>query len=189
MEKIDNYKFYKKSYDEYGISAKGLHWDSKFTQFKRFEILTSFIKNDISNSSLIDVGCGYGDYLTYLNEQNLLPDVYLGIDCERFILDITSKKFNKNLFIKCNILKNEIPKADYLVCSGAFNIFNQIEFLDAIENCFNASEKGFAFNFLSPQSIHNLSLEIIYGFCKKLTNNVFIENDYIPNDCTIYLKK
>ncbi len=189
MKKLDNYKFYKDSHEEHGISAQGVHWDSEFTQFKRFEVLTNFIKNDFKDSSLIDVGCGYGAYLTYLKKENLFPDIYLGIDCEKFILDITSKKFDKNVFLKCNILKNEIPNADYLICSGALNILNQTDFLEAIENCYRASNKGFVFNFLSPHSLHGLSFEIIYGFCKELATKVTVEDDYLPNDCTIFLEK
>ncbi|WP_072679460.1 class I SAM-dependent methyltransferase [Arcobacter sp. LA11] len=189
MKKIDNYKFYKDSYKEHGATAQGVHWDSEFTQNKRFEILTNFIKNDLENSSLIDVGCGYGAYLTYLKKENLFPNIYLGIDCERFIIDITSKKFDKNVFIKCDILKDEMPKADYLICSGALNILTQIDFLEAIENCFYASSKGFIFNFLTNHSVHNLSTEIIYGFCKKLTKKVTISENYLPNDSTIFLEK
>jgi len=189
MKRLDNYKFYKNSYDQYGISAQGVHWDSEFTQSKRFEILTNFIENDLENSSLIDVGCGYGAYLTYLKIRNLSPDIYLGIDCEEFILNITSRSFDKNVFIKCDILKDTIPNADYLICSGALNILNQIDFLEAIKNCYLASNKGFVFNFLTPHSVHGLSFEIIYGFCKELANKVKVEDNYLPNDCTIYLEK
>ena len=189
MIKIDNYKFYKDSFNEHGPSAKGVHWDSKFTQIKRFEILTNFFKDDLPNSSIIDVGCGYGEYLTYLKEENINPNIYLGIDCEKFILDITSKKFEKNVFIRCNILKDEIPYADYLLCSGALNILSQIDFLEAIENCYRAANKGFAFNFLIPHSIHGLSYEIIYGFCKELAQKVTIIENYLPNDCSIFLEK
>lgn len=189
MQKIDNYTFYKDSFQNYGTTAQGVHWDSEFTQFKRFEILTDFIKNDLKNSSLIDVGCGYGAYLSYLKRENLNPNIYLGIDCETFIIDITSKRFDQNVFMKCNILKDKIPNADYLVCSGALNILNQIDFLSAIKNCYLASNKGFIFNFLTPQSIHTLSFDIIYGFCKDLTNKITMIEDYLPNDCTIFLEK
>jgi len=189
MNRLDNYKFYNNSFQEHGTSAKGVHWDSEFTQFKRFEVLTNFIKDDLQNSSLIDVGCGYGAYLTYLKQEKIFPNIYLGIDCEEFILDITSKKFDKNVFIKCDILKYQIPNADYLISSGALNILNQIDFLKAIENCYEVANKGFAFNFLTPQSVHGLSFDIIFGFCKELTNKVKVEDNYLPNDCSIYLEK
>lgn len=183
-----NTKFYTKSYNEYGISAKGLHWNSKHTQFLRFEIITDYIKN-IESSSIIDIGCGFGDYISYLKEKNLYPNIYLGLDCEEFMIEIASKRYPKNTFLKCNILKNEIPKADYLICSGGLNILNQKEFLQAIKNCFRSSQKGFIFNFLIEKSLHQLSLEEIYFFCKTLSKKVSVREDYLANDSTIFLEK
>ncbi len=46
MAQKDNHKFYKYAIKKYGISAKGVHWNSQYTQYKRFEVLTSFIKNN-----------------------------------------------------------------------------------------------------------------------------------------------
>ena len=47
MAQKDNTEFYKKSIEKYGISAQGVQWNSDYSQYKRFEILTSFIKNNI----------------------------------------------------------------------------------------------------------------------------------------------
>lgn len=62
MTKKKNTLFYKKAIDKYGISAQGVHWNSEFSQYKRFEVLTSFIKDSIKDSSIIDAGCGFGEY-------------------------------------------------------------------------------------------------------------------------------
>lgn len=187
MQTLNN-KFYVNAYKNHGVSAKGVHWDSKETQYLRFKILTSFIK-DIENSSLIDLGCGYGEYLNFLNEQNIKPEIYLGVDCEDFILNIAKKRFPNNTFLKCDIVENEIIKADYLLCSGTLNLLNKNTFLKAIINCFIASKKGFIFNFLTKESIHKLEKPMIYNFCKKLANKVTIEDGYLDNDCTMFLQK
>lgn len=183
-----NNTFYTKAYKEHGVSAKGLHWNSKETQYKRFEVLTSFL-SDLKKHSIIDVGCGFGEYLNYLEKVNIKPDIYLGIDCEEFILEIARKQFPKHVFLNCNILFNEIPKADYIFCSGALNILPKSFFLKAIENCFKSCNKGFAFNFLTKESIHKLKKEEILNFCKLLTKKISIENNYLDNDCSFYLQK
>jgi len=188
MSTINN-RFYKKSYENYGISAKGLHWSSKETQYKRFEIIVNLLKKEILDSSIIDIGSGFGDFLNYLDENFIKLNSYIGVDCEDFILDIARKRFPLNFFLKCDILKNEIPNADYLICSGALNIFKTQDIFIAIDNCFKASDKGFIFNFLTKDSIHNLREEQIYNFCKTLTSEVTIINSYLENDSTIYLKK
>ena len=48
MAKKVNHAFYKSVIKKYGISAKGVHWNSQFTQYKRFEVLTNFIKSEIT---------------------------------------------------------------------------------------------------------------------------------------------
>lgn len=183
-----NHKFYTKSYKEHGVSAKGVHWDSKRTQELRFQIITEYIK-DIKTSSIIDVGCGFADYLTYLKAKKLLPDIYLGIDCEEFMIEIAKQKHPENIFLKCNILKHEIPKADYLICSGSLNLLTKNEFLEAIENCFKASKKGLIFNFLNEKSMHTLSCGEIYDYCKTLCNKITISDDYLHNDSTFFLQR
>lgn len=189
MKSLDNSSFYTKSFNEHGISALGVHWSSKEVQYKRFEVLSEFIKTDIKTSSLIDIGCGYAEYLKYLKKENLNPKEYLGIDCEEFMIDIASKRFEDEVFMKCNVLKNLIPKADYLVCSGAFNLLNSLDFLKAIENCFNASKKGFAFNYLSSQSIHQLPQKVIIKYCQSFTKKITIKDKYLEADCSIFLEK
>jgi hypothetical protein len=88
MAQKDNHKFYKNAIKKHGISAKGVHWNSEFTQYKRFEILTSFIKNEIKDYVIVDAGCGFGEYFNYLFDNELKPKSYIGIDCE--------EKLNKN---------------------------------------------------------------------------------------------
>lgn len=188
MKTINN-QFYTNSYEKHGVSAKGVHWNSKESQYLRFEIITTFLK-DLENSSIIDVGCGFGEYLNFLDTKNLKPDIYLGIDCEDFLINIAKEQFPKNIFLKCDFLKQEIPNADYLVCSGSFNIFSSKDFIKGIENCFKASKKGFIFNFLSKEeSIHRLDFTEILDFCKTLTNKVTIKDNYLDNDITFFLEK
>ena len=62
MTKKKNTLFYKKAIDKYGI--------------------TSFIEDSIKESTIIDAGCGFGEYYNYLFDNNLKPKSYLGIDCE-----------------------------------------------------------------------------------------------------------
>lgn len=188
MKTINN-QFYTNSYKKYGISAKGVHWNSKESQYTRFEVITTLLK-DLENSSIVDIGCGFGEYLNFLDEKKLKADIYLGIDCEDFMLKIAKERFPKNIFIKCDFLKQEVPSADYLICSGAFNIFTSKDFIKGIESCFQASKKGFVFNFLSKEeSIHRLSLSKILDFCKTLTHKVTIRDNYLDNDYTIFLER
>lgn len=183
-----NNKFYKKSYNKHGVSAQGVHWNSIESQFIRFEIITNYIKN-IEDSLIIDIGCGFGDYLVFLEKQNIKIKNYLGLDCEEFMISIASQKHQSNNFLVCDILTDKIPTADYLICSGSLNLLNKRNFFLAIKKCFEASKRGFIFNFLTQESFQKISFLEVENHCKTLTNKIFVENNYLRNDCTILLEK
>ena len=189
MAQKDNHSFYKKAINTYGITARGVHWNSEFSQYKRFEILTKFIKNEIKNSSIIDAGCGFGEYYNYLFDNNLSPKSYIGFDCEEKMVKIASKRFiNSKFFIK-NILSDKLPFADYYICSGALSILTKEEIYKFINNCFQASEKAFIFNFLKDDPLTNIKVSDVLSYCKTLTKDIKIEENYLKNDISIYLKK
>ncbi|WP_368028799.1 class I SAM-dependent methyltransferase [Arcobacter sp. s6] len=189
MAQKDNTEFYNKSIRKYGISAQGVQWNSDFSQYKRFEILTNFIKKDIKNSSIIDAGCGFGEYYNYLFDNNLKPKSYLGIDCEEQMINLASKRFLNTSFKKQNILKDSLDFADYYICSGAMNILEENEVFIFIKNCFHHSKKAFVFNFLKNDSLTKVNKEQVINYCLKLTNKIQIKEFYLSNDFSIYLEK
>lgn len=185
---INNHKFYKKAIEKHGISAKGVHWQSQFTQYLRFEVLNSFIKEDIEASSIVDAGCGFGEYLNYLQKSSLKPKSYTGIDVEEKMILLSKQRFPSEKFFIKDVLKDTLPKADYYVCSGAMNILRKKQMFKFIENCLNASNKGFVFNFLKTDTLNNVSCETIIDFCYGLKKDAFIKDYYLDNDITIFLK-
>ena len=189
MAQKDNHKFYKPAISKYGISAKGVHWNSKYTQYKRFEVLTSFIKNEIKKSVIVDAGCGFAEYYNYLYDNNLKPKMYIGIDCEVEMINLASKRFlETKLFVK-NILEDEIPMADFYICSGAMNILKKEEVFVFIEKCFKNSNTAFIFNFLKNDPLTKIKVDDIINFCKSLSNAIKIKGYYLDNDISIFLKK
>lgn len=189
MAQKDNNEFYKQSIKKYGISAQGVQWNSDFTQYKRFEILTNFIKDDIKESSIVDAGCGFGEYYNYLFDKNLKPKSYTGIDCEDQMISLASKRFLNTSFKKQNILKDNLDFADYYICSGAMNILDENEVFIFIEKCFYFSIKAFVFNFLKNDNLTKIDKTKVINHCLKLSNKLEIKEDYLSNDFSIYLQK
>jgi SAM-dependent methyltransferase len=189
MAKKNNTEFYEESIKRYGISAQGVNWNSDYTQYKRFEILTSFIEHDIKESSIIDAGCGFAEYYNYLFDNNLKPKSYLGIDCEDQMINLASKRFLNTEFKKQDILGEELDFADYYICSGAMNILEEDEVFIFINKCFNNSKKAFVFNFLKNDSLTKVSKTQVVNHCLKLSSKIKIKEDYLSNDFSIYLKK
>lgn len=189
MAHVDNKQFYKSSIKKYGISAKGVHWNSEYTQYIRFQVLTSFIKDSIKESFIIDAGCGFGEYYNYLFDNELKPKLYLGIDCEDQMISLASKRFINTRFEIQNILKDTLIISDYYICSGAMNILEKREVFLFIENCFSASKIAFIFNFLKNDGLTNIDASDIIDYCLTLSNKIEIKEDYLHNDFSVCLKK
>jgi len=185
---INNHKFYKKSIKKYGISAQGVHWNNKYTQYKRFQIITQCIDN-IRSSTIVDAGCGFGEYYKYLQNNNKLPSSYIGVDIESMMIDVASKRFKDVSFYKTDILKDKLIIADYYICSGSMNILNKTDVFRFIQRSFEVSQKGFIFNFLTKYSFNKLSLDEVKDFCTTLSSKIKIKSNYLDNDITIALLK
>ncbi len=189
MAQKDNHQFYKYSIKKYGISPKGVQWNSKYTQYKRFEILTSFIQKEIKDSSIVDAGCGFADYYEYLSKNDLIPKSYIGIDCEQSMINLASKRFiNLDFYVK-NILEDNLFQTDYYICSGAMNILEKEEIFVFIQKCFEASNVGFIFNFLKNDPLTKVNFVDILNYSKTLSNDIKIEENYLENDISIFIKR
>jgi SAM-dependent methyltransferase len=185
----NNTQFYKRVIKKYGISARGVHWNCEESQYLRFEILSEFIKTEIKDSIVVDAGCGFGEYYNYLYDNNLKPKAYIGIDCEEEMINSASKRFLNTKFILKNILEDKLPLADYYICSGAMNILKEKEVFTFIKRAYKASTKGFIFNFLKEDPLSNISIDTVLGFCKSICSEIKINDDYLDNDVSIFLKK
>ncbi len=188
---LKNKKFYAKSIKEYGITPGGVHWKNKKTQYKRFEILTNGIKNDIKSSSVVDAGCGFGEYYIYLQNNDLLPKSYYGIDCEAQMISIAKKRCNTSSFYKRNILKDILFEADYYVASGSLNLLNLEEMEIFIKRSFEHSKKGFVFNCLKGFTFNNIEKAEVISLCNYYADasNVTVIEGYLDNDFTIFMVK
>ena len=84
---------------KYGQNVRSL-WGSTESQRIRFKILAEM--GDFNNKSVLDVGCGFGDFYTFLREQNIHPAKYCGIDI--------SENYVKNAIKRIEQLKQYKPK-------------------------------------------------------------------------------
>jgi len=88
-----------------------------------------------------------------------------------------------------NILEDTLIAKDYYICSGALNILTKEEILIFINKCFNNSNKGFIFNFLKKDTLNNVDYSEVIEFCKTLPCEIKVQNGYLDNDISVYLKK
>ncbi len=190
MSRIDNEEFYSAAIKKYGDSPKGVHWNSLYSQKKRFEVLLSCI--DDQGFSIVDVGCGFGDLYQYLIDKKIAFTHYTGVDISLSMLKIAKEKTGCEV-LACDACRDTLPRADYYICSGAMNILSRFETYLFIRNCYEACIKGFAFNLLMGKDdslvYNHFYPQELQGLFDELGAKVILKKGYLKHDFTIFLEK
>lgn len=193
--------YYNKKVIEHGPVSKGVDWNGKESQYLRFNILSNIFEEK-NNFSLLDYGCGYGEFLNYLNINHYKNITYTGFDLSTEMITQAQLKFPNNHFT------NETPKNfiyDYTILSGTLHVKlknNKDKWKKHIIKTLNhlnqISKKGFAFNLLTSYSdreymknhLYYASPEEIFKYCKlNFSNNVLLDHSYDLYEFTIFVKK
>jgi SAM-dependent methyltransferase len=93
-------------------------WFNTNKQYFRFAEILHFI--DSRSASILDIGCGNGEFYNYLNF-NGYTGKYLGIDINKNLLTEARKAFPRGEFQYADFFKQAIKPHDYVVMSGVFN--------------------------------------------------------------------
>lgn len=193
---------------EFGCQPKGLDWNDRVHQTKRFDQLMMILPIN-TPFTLTDVGCGYGELYTYVIEKSYKMTKYTGYDFSKKQIEAAIDR-HKEYSINQPIFKHTTPQTDYdqcdyFVASGIFNMKQDISSDDwtvyikeTIDKINEKSIRGFAFNMLTSYSDeHKKRKDLYYGdplyffdLCKKKYSiNVSLIHDYGLYDYTILVKK
>ncbi len=191
MSRIDNSKYYNEVVQRHGVSARGVHWNSQQTQYKRFEILLEMIALK-EEESVVDVGCGFADLYLYMEQKSIVPRSYVGLEVMESMVEEARKRVDSEIRV-CDVLSDPLPQADYYICSGAMNILTREETSLFIKRCLNASTKGFVFNILEGEDeslVYNYYRpEEIEAVANELGVSYEVKRGYLPRDFTVLLSK
>jgi SAM-dependent methyltransferase len=201
IDGIDSY--YTSKIMEHGCNANGVDWNSFESQYIRFEQLLKIIKN--SSFSILDYGCGYGEFLNFLNKRNL-DYKYLGYDISQEMISNAKKTFITSEHINFVDYIDKDIVLDYVIASGIFNVklslANNNEWQEYIIYTLNEmhriSNKGFSFNALTKYSDRNHMKDYLYyadplfyfDYCKlNFSRNIVLLHDYDLYEFTILVRK
>lgn len=130
-------------------------WESQDAQNIRFNVLYNAVK--LKGLSLLDVGCGVGSLLDYLNTKRVKVS-YVGIDILKEMVLLAKERHSDSLFLHQNIFTdNPFPNGsfDVVFASGIFNLDlgNNEKFMqEAISLFGKLASKYIVFNCLSTSS-------------------------------------
>ncbi len=188
--------YFKWRIEEHGSDLRALDWHSVESQRARFKVLTEI--GDLKGHSILDVGCGFGDFYGFLNESDIEFSTYLGLDLVEEMIERARRKYPDAAFVAKNILQNIVEPFDYVLASGLFYLKLESWFSytrSMLEEMFSICRLGVGVNFLnfysekhSPGSYYAFPATML-EVALELSQKVVLRCDYKPNDFTIYIYK
>jgi SAM-dependent methyltransferase len=189
--------FYEKQFKEHGPNnVLSLGWGSRWSQTRRFEVLTEVGIKD--GDSVLDVGCGFGDYKTFLNLHDIKAG-YSGLDINKAFLVIAEENHKGIKFVNGNMV--DISSSyDWVIASGIFALDYEnwdIETMKTLGEMAGKAKKGIAINFLSSFTKRKgISINkfvdpafVVNEFVVNLSSRFSLRHDYFDNDFTVYIYK
>ncbi len=188
---------YERRYQQYGYSHKTVGWGSEKDQILRFDMLCRGL--DLRGKSILDVGCGLGDLVPYLEAHTKGDFSYTGVDIAPSFIESAQEKFNEsNVQFICNEMTSlpEDKQYDVTLLSGAlsYRIDDNIAYTEyVLAKLLRITRETVAVNFLSSyvdyeaEKNFHYSPEDMFSYAKKLTPWVSIYHDYPLWEFTLQL--
>lgn len=161
-----SYQLPKEDISEQDLNARShdyVFYESKEAQIKRFEELCKITKKTkipLSNSSILDVGCGLGDLYGYICSSSK-DFTYFGVDISQSYINGAQKKYPDTTFAEKDIMTEQIENFDYVFACGIFNdqvTDNEAHIRAMVSRMCDIAKIGVAFNFLTVETRGSLLL-------------------------------
>ena len=205
LEKIEEETVdrYRRRYQDFGYDARTLGWGSREQQNYRF---AQTLKGplEFAHQSVIDIGCGFGDYLSYLREAQQNVSSYVGWDVNPELVTEANRRYaedNSARFAVRNLMDSGVdeaslrPVANIGVMLGVLN-FNLAGTADnnlyselAIKRAWALSDKGLVVDFLSSHRDPKYPAETwvfyhdperVLSYALTLSSRVTLKHNYLP---------
>lgn len=189
-------EYYERLIRQYGHDPRACDYGRPESQEIKFRVLSEVMP--LAGRSLLDVGCGFADFATYLHG-NFSGITYSGIDlCESMVAE--ARRNHPELDLRsANLLDASFDHSfDVVTSNGTFYLLGEQAWpmmRKMIERMFGLATSALAFNSLStwandpdPDEFYADPFRVL-KFCRELTPWVVLRHDYHPRDFTIYMYK
>lgn len=191
------------------VNALQSYWDTKASseandcariesgrraQKMRFENFV--IHHDLEGASVLDVGCGVGDFYDHLRARPQRID-YLGVDLSEKMIARSRERFPQARFEVRNILEGgAVPEFDYTVAFAIHNVRvpnGETILRDVTRRQFELCRRAAHVSLLTDRfpgfapHIQPWRAEEILSLALEITPYVVLRHDYLPNDFSVTL--
>ena len=184
---------------KYGATVESLALGGKERQYLRFDVLCGV--SDLNGKSILDVGCGFGDLVAFLEERGIRFKEYVGVDINPELIAEAERrhgtKENVRFAVQDVTEEGFDERFDIVVAGSVFNNRLSEENMQFIERIlprlFRIAKEGVAINFMTDYvdfkspDVYHYSPEKVFAVCKRLTKRVALRHDYPLYDFAVYL--
>jgi SAM-dependent methyltransferase len=173
--------------------ATALGWDTRDSMETRFGAAAGMY--DFSGATVLDIGCGFGDFYGFLKDRGQKPAEYHGTDITNKILDIARERHPDATFEERNIFVDQFEDRtfDIAVEFGVLNynldrisngeyireyMRRTYEVCEAtLVNCLSDYREG---DWDWEEFVYYYSPEKVFGYAQELTRDVTLKHDFKP---------
>ena len=186
--------FYNSRFQSFGRDIKSVGWGTVESQHLRFECLLRDF--DLHGKTILDVGCGLGDLVSYLDQRTCGDFTYYGIDIASSLVTAARNHFQSHncTFLCGDLFTLDLPLVDISVASGSLSFAQpNIEpyAQQVLQRMFQLSSVGISANFLTsfadyqlPKN-HHYDPSTVFTWAKRISRYVTLIHDYDLYEFTI----
>jgi SAM-dependent methyltransferase len=151
---------YRDAVKRFGPGFQATLWSSREAQQLRFDVMIdvaqrgSMCLKGLEGCTILDAGCGAGDFAQCLIERGVNFTRYVGVDAVTEMIDLARQKnLARCEFIVGDLLGDQSlltnVKPDFVCISGTLNTMDEEHARILVKAAFDAATQGVLFNFLS----------------------------------------
>jgi SAM-dependent methyltransferase len=149
--------YYTSRLAQHGATPRGVDWNGQASQDMRHRQFLRLLDGS-RDASILDLGCGYGDFLRFLRAQGY-SGPFTGYDIAPNMIAEASRLHRQEANLHWRVGASPVEVVDFAVASGIFNVKGDVPIdawsqyvHDTIDTLARAGRRGFAFNVLSLSS-------------------------------------
>jgi SAM-dependent methyltransferase len=173
-------------------------WGSIDSQRVRYEVLMQELPLD--GAAVLEVGCGFGDFLDHAESRGVRPRSYLGVDVSERMVQGARARHLEARFEVLDVLSAEPPLLpDFVIASGIMAVEvpdYEGYVLRVLRRLHELGRRGFGLNFLStctqkPDGVSRYvePAWLLSLFQRHVDWRCRLIHDYRPNDFTLIHRK
>jgi SAM-dependent methyltransferase len=190
---------YLRAAHQHGADFPSLLWASPHTQAARFDAIERLGR--LHGKSVLDVGCGRADLLTFLLGRGVRPADYVGIEAVEDLAvaaEANCRKLPDATILRADFFREPLRMfvaADVVVFSGSLNTIEDGDFYATVRRAYDAAAEAVVFNFLcnsylaGADYLHWRRPDEVIAFARQLTPDLRTLDDYLHGDFTVALHK